>query len=535
MWTWQRKDLTEHFDPPNELKATGPAVGPSTPLQMFSNFLTDDIIEALVLESNRQRLDLKREKVQPVTVTEMRSFIGACLYMSIVNLPGRRMYWSPKTKQATVADAMTCNRFEEILSILHANDNETAKPKSQKGYDKLHKIRPLILALNKNFDSCAEKEVHVSCDEQMIPFKGRNALKVFMKNKPKKWGYKVWVQAGTSGYVHKFKLAGDNLSEEEIDDLICNKSTPRRNAQIEKTSTKDDFLSYDEKWQIGKSGETILMLLREQLPGSYAYFDNYFSSPDLLAVLKQKGIKATCTMRADRMRNCPLLKEKDLKKKGRGSYDFGCDQETEVLLCRWYDNKVVSVGSNTHPVEPTHKVRRYDGKEKKHIEVDCPSLIKYYNKNMGGVDKCDMLISLYRIFLKTRKWYKRIIFHLIDMCITNAWILYRASKDATISLCIFKLEVARGLLLSSVKRSEGFAVPHPPPSLTVSAKDVNVDCRYDGVEHFSKLMDIKNSQRCKMAKCERKTKYKCRKCKVFLCINPKVKTDDDCFFLFHHK
>ena len=125
-------------------------------------------------------------------------------------------------------------------------------------------------------------------------------------------------------------------------------------------------------------------------------------------------------MRADRMRNCPLSKERDLKKKGRGSFDFRCDKDKDVLLCRWFDNKVMAVASNVHSVEPTHHVKRYDGKEKKHIEVECPALIKEYNKKMGDVDKCDMLISLYRNVLKTKKWYKRIIFHLIDLAVVNA-------------------------------------------------------------------------------------------------------------------
>ena len=182
-WNWERRDLAEHDDPPNELKVIGPAIGRKTPLQMFSVLFTDDIIEDLVLESNRQHLVLQREKVKPVTIDEMRSFIGVCLYMTIISLPARRMYWSPKTRQAAVADIMTTNRFEEILAILHTNDNELAKPKGQNGYDRLHKIRPMILALNKNFDLCADKELHVSCDEQMIPFKGQNSLKVYMAKK----------------------------------------------------------------------------------------------------------------------------------------------------------------------------------------------------------------------------------------------------------------------------------------------------------------------------------------------------------------
>ena len=32
-----------------------------------------------------------------------------------------------------------------------------------------------------------------------------------MKGKPTKWGYTVWVRAGTSGYVYQFEMYGDNL------------------------------------------------------------------------------------------------------------------------------------------------------------------------------------------------------------------------------------------------------------------------------------------------------------------------------------
>ena len=39
-------------------------------------------------------------------------------------------------------------------------------------------------------------------------------------------------------------------------------------------------------------------------------------------------------------------------------------------------------------------VKRWDGKEKKMIEVQCPEIINQYNKHMGGVDLCDMLMSL---------------------------------------------------------------------------------------------------------------------------------------------
>jgi len=43
----------------------------------------------------------------------------------------------------------------------------------------------------------------------MVPFKGKSYLKQYLKSKPKKWGFKIWVQASTSGYVHYFEMYQD--------------------------------------------------------------------------------------------------------------------------------------------------------------------------------------------------------------------------------------------------------------------------------------------------------------------------------------
>ena len=49
----------------------------------------------------------------------------------------------------------------------------------------------------------------------MIPFKGRSSLKNYMKNKPHKWGYKVFTREGVSGIVYDFEVyAGKNMNLE---------------------------------------------------------------------------------------------------------------------------------------------------------------------------------------------------------------------------------------------------------------------------------------------------------------------------------
>jgi hypothetical protein len=114
-----------------------------------------------------------------------------------------------------------------------------------------------------NFASHAEVETITSVDEQMIPFKGQLGLKVYIKNKPKKWGVKVFVLAGKSGYVFRFTVSGDSrslMTDEEMEDLL--------------------------ELSIGPSGQTVLGLLQRLPPGVQVFFDNYFASPALLVKLK---------------------------------------------------------------------------------------------------------------------------------------------------------------------------------------------------------------------------------------------------------
>ena len=68
-----------------------------------------------------------------------------------------------------------------------------------------------------------------------------------------------------------------------------------------------------------------------------------------------------------------------------------------------YFNKKFVVGSSFAGVECINTVERYDLSQKKKVKINCPDMASQYNRSTGGVDLADMLITLYRTNIITRK------------------------------------------------------------------------------------------------------------------------------------
>lgn len=117
------------------------------------------------------------------------------------------------------------------------------------------------------------------------------------------------------------------------------------------------------------------------------YFDNFFTRFNLMKHLQDIDIRATGTVRFNRMNKCPILNDKE--KKERGTYDYRFDTKNEILAATWNDNSCVRLLSNHATIEPVTKIKRYNRVEKKDILVPQPNLIADYNTHMGGVDKMD--------------------------------------------------------------------------------------------------------------------------------------------------
>ena len=83
-----------------------------------------------------------------------------------------------------------------------------------------------------------------------------------------------------------------------------------------------------------------------------------------------------------------------------------CHYETNGITCvSWNDNGLVLVISNVHSHLPVTTVKHWSPSDKDYIKIERPNCVTLYNKHMGRVDLLYVLVSVYRIDGRGKKWY----------------------------------------------------------------------------------------------------------------------------------
>ena len=124
--------------------------------------------------------------------------------------------------------------------------------------------------------------------------------------------------------------------------------------------------------------------------------------------------------------------------------------------------------------------------------MPCPQIVGEYNQNMGGVDLADMLLALYRIDRRSKKYYNRIVYYLFGVCVVNSWILYKFNIDENVTLLEFTLQVS----LSLMRAGKSLQVNN-----NYSRRTVQEDIRYDGIRLIPFIVNDAPRQRRKAKEC----------------------------------
>ena len=87
---------------------------------------------------------------------------------------------------------MSRNRFQLLNKFLHFNDNELRPSNCD---DKLYKVRPVYEHIVSKWHKLYRLGEHIAIDEAMLKWRGRLGIKVYMRNKPVKYGIKSYILA----------------------------------------------------------------------------------------------------------------------------------------------------------------------------------------------------------------------------------------------------------------------------------------------------------------------------------------------------
>ena len=485
-----------------------------SPFEYFKSFFTEDLFNLIVDETNLYSAEKNINKPLNITRNEMEQWIGLVCYFSIVRLPNTSMHWCRQLYPLCdiAGDTMSRDRFEAIKSNFHLVNNSLM---NEARSDKFLKVRPMIDHIRKKFQDLPKIQ-NLCVDEQLVSFKGKSSAKQYIPNKPKKWGYKLFVLADEKGMMYDFIPYTGKIEP------------------VEDPSVPD----------LKPSANSVLHLAQNISPdvNHLLFFDNWFTSLPLMDHLASRGIWCCGTVRPSRLAGIPLdMKcQKRITRKGRGAFEASkiTQENSEAVYVKWYDNRVVNMLSTFAKIHPMTTVLRFDSKNKRVIEIQCPDIVKKYNKSMGGVDLADQLISLYKIPLRSKKYYMRLVFHMIDMVIVNAWLLYRRDASSLnlqrkdiLPLASFKLLLSFDLMRAGKtvgkKRGRPSSTSEPVKPPKKGCHRPSVAIQKDGVGHIPKISEKR--QRCKRENCCGRTNVYCKKCNVNLCLNSK----SNCFEAFH--
>ena len=175
------------------------------------------------------------------------------VYRGVCRLPHAEHYWSKATLLAgSWARSMisTCNRFYALQLFLHVVDSALEDQN-----DKLRKVRHLNDHMKKKRLELYQPSRNVAIDERMVRSKARFGFKQYIKNKPVRFGVKVFALCDSATkYLCNFKIYTGRAQSGQVEQNLAS--------------------------------SVVLELMQPFLDqGYYLFTDNFYTSPTLYADL----------------------------------------------------------------------------------------------------------------------------------------------------------------------------------------------------------------------------------------------------------
>ena len=211
-----------------------------------------------------------------------------------------------------------------------------------------------------------------------------------------------------------------------------------------------------------------------------------------------------------------------------------------LVATSWVDKKTIYFLSTRHAEKCSFDVyvkrRTSDGSL---VDLKCPPCLPDYTAFMRGVDRADQMQSYYNVGRRSKKWWRRVFFYIVECCILNSFVmdldlrpaeharLGRAKRD----MLKFRLELGH-LLIGDFTSRVRLGRPR-------SDEHAQLTRLQHSHRHWPVLSSRKNNcvvcagkvvrQRLPSRGNQHETKFMCQECDVHLCIF----SGRNCFEIYH--
>lgn len=453
--------------------------------EIWFSFLTDEMLDSIVTNTNlyiqeKVAANYERERdARETNKVEIKALIGL-LYLLGVCKSSRQNIRDAWSSDGTGVEyfrlTMNQERFRFLLRALRFDDISTRE--QRKRLDKLAPIRDIFENFVKQCRENFRLGEQVTIDEMLESFRGRCEFRQYIRNKPAKYGLKIFAMVDSSCYYTS------NL------EVYVGKQTDPRFA----TDNRPQAVVLRLIKPISKTGRNVTM-------------DNWFTSiPLAKELLNDHYLSMVGTMRKNKRELPPIvttIKTID-SKRPVGSSMFLFTENLTLVSYIPKSNKVVLLLSSMHEGDEIHPVT---GK---------PSIIMDYNTCKGGVDTVDEMKGSYSVARNSRRWPLTIFFSLLNIATINSQVIYRFNNPAesSISRVQFIKSLAKALCYDQLKNR-----------IQIHSISRSIKQRIQEIGHFEAEEQAAGAGpssavgRCYMCgtKKSSKTKKRCNSCQKYIC------------------
>ncbi|MCI4394954.1 hypothetical protein PGIGA_G00174820, partial [Pangasianodon gigas] len=210
-----------------------------SPMSLFKLFFSESAVSTLCHNTNAQAAKAiakgRKYKWTDVNISEMYRYIGLIFYMAMTKLSSIRDYW----RQSSIftvpfpATVMPRDRYRTISWNVHMShpdaDRENDRKRGTSEHDRLFRVKPLMDTIRHACKAIYHPKRNLAVNERMVACKANTGMTQYMKAKPTKWGFKLFVLADSSnGYTTDFSVytgknnypTGHGLSYDAVTSLL---------------------------------------------------------------------------------------------------------------------------------------------------------------------------------------------------------------------------------------------------------------------------------------------------------------------------